>query len=248
MWPGPSSLRAAFPGLQGFLYLCEVGSHSPNIRVNQHYSGLCSRTALRFSPLKMYLWVSCFRDSEIWRSACLRVWGRSCTKMLPFSSWREMFLERPRVRFDGKRMCLCMSSWMCATCTVLTKGLWFVQVFTSVKHHTSVRGKSLLMASTGLGTRWSTTGELWALKDTPLKKDISVSIYSSSCASKNVSHRILLDWIVLSHAPPGWKCLDFKIKCMNLLHFEIKMKSPNPFSVTKLNRVKKSLHWLVPGT
>ncbi|KAK3553833.1 hypothetical protein QTP70_012201 [Hemibagrus guttatus] len=43
----------------------------------------------------------CARDPEIWRSACLRVWGRSCTKMLPFSSWRNMFLERPRVRFDG---------------------------------------------------------------------------------------------------------------------------------------------------
>ncbi|CAM4725116.1 hypothetical protein PO909_019886 [Leuciscus waleckii] len=43
----------------------------------------------------------CARDPEIWRSACLRVWGRSCTKMLPFASWREMFLERPRVRFDG---------------------------------------------------------------------------------------------------------------------------------------------------
>ncbi|XP_026134881.1 F-box only protein 9-like isoform X1 [Carassius auratus] len=43
----------------------------------------------------------CARDPEIWRTACLRVWGRSCTKMLPFSSWREMFLERPRVRFDG---------------------------------------------------------------------------------------------------------------------------------------------------
>ncbi|KAJ8364991.1 hypothetical protein SKAU_G00138220 [Synaphobranchus kaupii] len=41
------------------------------------------------------------RDPEIWRSACLRVWGRGCTKMIPFSSWREMFLERPRVRFDG---------------------------------------------------------------------------------------------------------------------------------------------------
>lgn len=43
----------------------------------------------------------CARDPEIWRSACLRVWGRGCTKMLPYSSWREMFLERPRVRFDG---------------------------------------------------------------------------------------------------------------------------------------------------
>ncbi|RXM30763.1 F-box only protein 9 [Acipenser ruthenus] len=43
----------------------------------------------------------CARDPEIWRLACLRVWGRSCTKMIPFNSWREMFLERPRVRFDG---------------------------------------------------------------------------------------------------------------------------------------------------
>ncbi|XP_018605116.1 F-box only protein 9 isoform X3 [Scleropages formosus] len=43
----------------------------------------------------------CARDPEIWRSACLRVWGRTCTKIVPFNSWREMFLERPRVRFDG---------------------------------------------------------------------------------------------------------------------------------------------------
>uniref|UniRef100_A0A8C7LPT2 F-box only protein n=1 Tax=Oncorhynchus kisutch TaxID=8019 RepID=A0A8C7LPT2_ONCKI len=43
----------------------------------------------------------CARDPEIWRSACLRAWGRSCTKLVPFNSWREMFLERPRVRFDG---------------------------------------------------------------------------------------------------------------------------------------------------
>ncbi|KAB5582010.1 hypothetical protein PHYPO_G00182280 [Pangasianodon hypophthalmus] len=43
----------------------------------------------------------CARDPEIWRSACLRVWGRSCTKLLPFTSWRDMFLERPRVRYDG---------------------------------------------------------------------------------------------------------------------------------------------------
>ncbi|XP_026882352.2 F-box only protein 9 [Electrophorus electricus] len=43
----------------------------------------------------------CARDPEIWRSACLKVWGRSCTKMLPFTSWRDMFIERPRVRYDG---------------------------------------------------------------------------------------------------------------------------------------------------
>ncbi|XP_071375471.1 F-box only protein 9 isoform X2 [Centroberyx affinis] len=43
----------------------------------------------------------CAREPELWRSACLRVWGRNCTKLVPFNSWREMFLERPRVRFDG---------------------------------------------------------------------------------------------------------------------------------------------------
>uniref|UniRef100_A0A672HKL9 F-box only protein 9 n=1 Tax=Salarias fasciatus TaxID=181472 RepID=A0A672HKL9_SALFA len=43
----------------------------------------------------------CARDPEIWRSACLKVWGRNCTKLGPFKSWREMFLQRPRVRFDG---------------------------------------------------------------------------------------------------------------------------------------------------
>ncbi|XP_019952532.2 F-box only protein 9 isoform X2 [Paralichthys olivaceus] len=43
----------------------------------------------------------CARDPELWRSACLRVWGRNCTKLVPFNSWREMFLQRPHVRFDG---------------------------------------------------------------------------------------------------------------------------------------------------
>ncbi|CAN9499918.1 unnamed protein product [Ophioblennius macclurei] len=43
----------------------------------------------------------CARDPEIWRLACLKVWGRNCTKLGLFKSWREMFLQRPRVRFDG---------------------------------------------------------------------------------------------------------------------------------------------------
>lgn len=47
----------------------------------------------------LYLFLS--RDPEIWHLACLRVWGRNCTKLVPFNSWREMFLQRPRVRCDG---------------------------------------------------------------------------------------------------------------------------------------------------
>ncbi|XP_073531510.1 F-box only protein 9 isoform X2 [Phyllobates terribilis] len=43
----------------------------------------------------------CARDPEIWRLACLKVWGRSCVKLVPYITWRQMFLERPRVRFDG---------------------------------------------------------------------------------------------------------------------------------------------------
>ncbi|XP_076019275.1 F-box only protein 9 isoform X2 [Genypterus blacodes] len=43
----------------------------------------------------------CARDPEIWRVACLKVWGRNCTKVVPFRTWREMFLHRPHVRFDG---------------------------------------------------------------------------------------------------------------------------------------------------
>uniref|UniRef100_A0A8C6PAJ1 F-box only protein n=1 Tax=Nothobranchius furzeri TaxID=105023 RepID=A0A8C6PAJ1_NOTFU len=43
----------------------------------------------------------CARDPEIWRSACTRIWGCNCTKPVPFNSWREMFLHRPHVRFDG---------------------------------------------------------------------------------------------------------------------------------------------------
>lgn len=45
----------------------------------------------------------CSRDPEIWRLACLRVWGSSCG--LPggaYPTWRDMFvLGRPRIRFEG---------------------------------------------------------------------------------------------------------------------------------------------------
>lgn len=44
------------------------------------------------------------RDPELWHSACVRVWGRNCTNFVPFKSWRDMFLRRPRVRFDGKQI------------------------------------------------------------------------------------------------------------------------------------------------
>uniref|UniRef100_A0A8C4QH57 F-box only protein 9 n=1 Tax=Eptatretus burgeri TaxID=7764 RepID=A0A8C4QH57_EPTBU len=43
----------------------------------------------------------CARDPEVWRLACVRAWGRVCGQLSPYTSWRHMFLERPRVRFDG---------------------------------------------------------------------------------------------------------------------------------------------------
>ncbi|XP_050097733.1 F-box only protein 9 [Anopheles aquasalis] len=43
------------------------------------------------------------RDPEIWRHACMRVWGvnMGVLKGTPFSSWREMYINRPRVHFHG---------------------------------------------------------------------------------------------------------------------------------------------------
>ncbi|XP_052862546.1 F-box only protein 9 [Anopheles cruzii] len=43
------------------------------------------------------------RDPEIWRHACLRVWGvnMGVLKGSPFGSWREMYINRPRVHFHG---------------------------------------------------------------------------------------------------------------------------------------------------
>lgn len=43
------------------------------------------------------------RDPEIWRRACVRVWGVNVgnLKGSPFTSWREMYINRPRVHFHG---------------------------------------------------------------------------------------------------------------------------------------------------
>ncbi|KAB1261778.1 F-box only protein 9 [Camelus dromedarius] len=81
------------------LKLCQ-----PELESSQtHISGATSR-ALPFREKRLTLRFTCSkprRDPEIWRLACLKVWGRSCIKLVPYTSWREMFLERPRVRFDG---------------------------------------------------------------------------------------------------------------------------------------------------
>lgn len=38
------------------------------------------------------------RDQEIWRLACMKVWGPNCS---PTISWRDMFINRTRVKFNG---------------------------------------------------------------------------------------------------------------------------------------------------
>ncbi|XP_053662094.1 F-box only protein 9 [Anopheles marshallii] len=43
------------------------------------------------------------RDPEIWRHACMRIWGVNLgvLKGTTFSSWREMYINRPRLLFHG---------------------------------------------------------------------------------------------------------------------------------------------------
>ncbi|XP_031631673.1 F-box only protein 9 [Contarinia nasturtii] len=43
------------------------------------------------------------RDMEIWRLACFKVWGHSigALKDSKYTSWRQMYIERPRVCFNG---------------------------------------------------------------------------------------------------------------------------------------------------
>ncbi|XP_011495663.1 PREDICTED: F-box only protein 9 [Ceratosolen solmsi marchali] len=44
----------------------------------------------------------CARDAEIWRMACVRVWGVKCGTFEPkYLSWRDMYMQRPRLQFNG---------------------------------------------------------------------------------------------------------------------------------------------------
>jgi len=41
------------------------------------------------------------RDEDIWRLACIKVWGSSASTSNLFPGWRELFLARPRVNYNG---------------------------------------------------------------------------------------------------------------------------------------------------
>jgi len=43
----------------------------------------------------------CARDSELWKIACMRIWGKNCDLPNKYESWRNMYIKRPRMQFDG---------------------------------------------------------------------------------------------------------------------------------------------------
>ena len=43
----------------------------------------------------------CARDDGIWRQVCHRTWGSSTGKLRKYVSWRNMFINRPHVLFNG---------------------------------------------------------------------------------------------------------------------------------------------------
>lgn len=47
----------------------------------------------------------CGRDQEIWRLVCQRIWGSTVYLTKEYLSWRNMFIHRPHLRFDGVYIC-----------------------------------------------------------------------------------------------------------------------------------------------
>ncbi|XP_015430190.1 PREDICTED: F-box only protein 9 [Dufourea novaeangliae] len=64
-------------------------------------SELDMRSLEMFSRVCRGFYISA-RDTEIWRLACIKVWGVNCGTYAPkYQSWREMYLQRPRLRYNG---------------------------------------------------------------------------------------------------------------------------------------------------
>ncbi|XP_014478982.1 PREDICTED: F-box only protein 9 isoform X1 [Dinoponera quadriceps] len=64
-------------------------------------SDLDFRSLEMFSRVCRGFYISA-RDKEIWRLACVRVWGVNCGTCEPkYQSWRDMYLQRPRLRYNG---------------------------------------------------------------------------------------------------------------------------------------------------
>lgn len=43
----------------------------------------------------------CARDPELWHLACVRTWGKDCGQLNQYNSWREMYICRPRICYNG---------------------------------------------------------------------------------------------------------------------------------------------------
>ncbi|XP_077487937.1 F-box only protein 9 isoform X1 [Amblyomma americanum] len=43
----------------------------------------------------------CARDPELWHMACVRTWGEDCGQLNQYDSWREMYICRPRICYNG---------------------------------------------------------------------------------------------------------------------------------------------------
>jgi F-box protein 9 len=43
----------------------------------------------------------CARDEELWRLVCTKIWGKNCGRPTSFGSYREMYINRPHLRFNG---------------------------------------------------------------------------------------------------------------------------------------------------
>lgn len=43
----------------------------------------------------------CARDDELWRLICMRTWGLNCGRPKTFGTYRNMYIERPHLRYNG---------------------------------------------------------------------------------------------------------------------------------------------------
>lgn len=41
------------------------------------------------------------RDSEVWKAACCKVWGKRCRLLSAYTSWRDMYINEPHLLFNG---------------------------------------------------------------------------------------------------------------------------------------------------
>ncbi|GAB6028274.1 hypothetical protein CHUAL_002454 [Chamberlinius hualienensis] len=72
------------------LYICKwVISSELDMKSLEQLSGVCRG---------FYI---CARDTELWKTACMRVWGVNCSLPNQYQSWRDMFIKHPRLQCNG---------------------------------------------------------------------------------------------------------------------------------------------------